>query len=187
MLTRKRYLADEIRDVAIIKGTLLLGHFWIAPHVSLQLMTSYCINIVIILSNGYRVSTTYNTNDVVQKIPSLAIWKPGVAKNNANQWSLLEPQILVKHPSHQPICQNSYPTTGRSKFLSSCIHHRLYDNSLILVSLYRYVFRSFAFSYKLYFTNLTWFLCVVNNNFLAWAVASCMGTRSQGILRMQAF
>ena len=34
-------------------------------------------------------------------------------------------------------------------------------------------------SYKMYFTYLTRFLCVVNNKFVAWAVASCMRTHPQ--------
>ena len=87
----------------------------------------------------YTVGTPYNTNVGVQKIPDRAIWKPVVAKrNNTNPWSCSKPQILVTrdsrqvHMAEQPASRHS--RLG-SKFLPSCIHHRLPDNSLISVNL----------------------------------------------------
>ena len=92
------------------------------------------------ISTPYTVGTPYNTNVGVQKIPDRAIWKPVVAKrNNTNPWSCSEPQILVTrdsrqvHMAEQPT--SPHPATGLSKFLPSCIHHRLPDNSLISVNL----------------------------------------------------
>ena len=96
----------------------------------------------------YTVGTPYNTNVGVQKIPDRAIWKPVVAKrNNTNPWSFSEPQILVTrdsrqvHMAEQPASrdrlesQTCIEVCGLSKFLPSCIHHRLPDNSLISANL----------------------------------------------------
>ena len=74
------------------------------------------------------VGTPYNTNVGVQKIPDRAIWKPVVAKrNNTNPWSCSKPQILVT--------RDSWTHPAWSKFLPSCMHHKLPDNSLISVNL----------------------------------------------------
>ena len=97
------------------------------------------------MATSITVGTPYNTNVGVQKIPDRAIWKPVVAKrNNTNPWSCSEPQILVTrdsrqvHMAEQPA--SPHPATGLSKFLPSCIHHRLPDNSLISVNLQKYAF-----------------------------------------------
>ena len=83
------------------------------------------------------VGTPYNTNVGVQKIPDRAIWKPVVAKrNNTNPWSCSEPQILVTRDSRQVyMAEKPASRDSLSKFLPSCIHHRLPDNSLISVNL----------------------------------------------------
>ena len=83
------------------------------------------------------VETPYNTNVGVQKIPDRAIWKPVVAKrNNTNPWSCSEPQILVTRDSRRVhMAEQPASAIGLSKFLPSCIHHRLPDNSLISVNL----------------------------------------------------
>ena len=86
----------------------------------------------------YTVGTPYNTNVGVQKIPDRAIWKPVVAKrNNTNPWSCSKPQILVTRDSRQVHMAEQPASRHRlgSKFLPSCIHHRLPDNSLISVNL----------------------------------------------------
>ena len=81
------------------------------------------------------VETPYNTNGGVQKIPDRAIWKPVVAKrNNTNPWSCSEPQILVTRDSRQ-VHMAEQPASRLSKFLPSCIHPRMPDNSLISVNL----------------------------------------------------
>ena len=86
----------------------------------------------------FTVGTPYNTNVGVQKIPDRAIWKPVVAKrNNTNPWSCSKPQILVTRDSRQVHMAEQPASHHRlgSKFLPSCIHHRLPDNSLISVNL----------------------------------------------------
>ena len=93
--------------------------------------------------NTNTVGTPYNTNVGVQKIPDRAIWKPVVAKrNNTNPWSCSKPQILVTRDSRQVHMAEQPASRDRlgSKFLPSCIHHRLPDNSLISVNLQKYAF-----------------------------------------------
>ena len=86
--------------------------------------------------HSYTVETPYNTNVGVQKIPDRVIWKPVVAKrNNTNPWSCSEPQILVTRAVGSTWLNSPHSAIGLSKFLPSCIHHRLPDNSLISVNL----------------------------------------------------
>ena len=140
----------------VMQGSFAVLHYnldndewkWLIKHpdhrVPFQYPIQHLISCIITDNDGLSnqilitVGTPYNTNVGVQKIPDRAIWKPVVAKrNNTNPWSCSEPQILVTRDSRQVHMaeQPASPEIGLSKFLPSCIHHRVPDNSLISVNL----------------------------------------------------